>query len=190
MRVTNSKVALASFLAVASSAVFAAGSDTTHKIDVSAKVDNTCVVTSGALNFGNYDPIGANASAALQVGGSFSVQCTKNAGAGAPTSPRAVSIGLDYGANAGAGTQRKLSNGTDTLDYYLYQPTSAASYATCTAAAYTAAVAWDDSTNKLSPGSAFWDGTNKTIAVCGQIPAGKNVSVGSYADTVFIDVLF
>jgi len=176
---TSKYRALATAFALAATGAFAAGVDNSKSIAVSASVTNNCVVSAGAtLDFGSYDPIAANASAAKPGTGSFSVVCTKGA--------TGVLVGLGLGTHANA-AQRRLFNGTDNLDYNLFQPTGAA-FDTCPGT-----TAWDDSTSKLSLPAAFFDTGStaaKVVAVCGTIPAAQNVSAGSYTDTVVIDVTF
>jgi spore coat protein U-like protein len=175
------KLALAAAFAAMATNAFAAGQDNTKSIAVSASVPNVCVVSAGStLGFGNYDPITTNLTAALPGQGSFSVTCTKGA--------TGVLVGLGLGANAGAGTQRKMSDGgTNTLNYDLFQP-AGANFDTCPGS-----VAWDDSTSKLTVPAVFWSTGNasaKPIAVCGTVPGAQNASAGSYTDTVVIDVTF
>jgi spore coat protein U domain-containing protein, fimbrial subunit CupE1/2/3/6 len=172
------QIALATAFALAATGAFA-GVDNSKSIAVSAAVTNNCVVSAGAtLDFGSYDPISANATSGKPGTGNFSVICTKGA--------TGVLVGLGLGTHANV-AQRRLSNGTDTLDYNLFQPTGAA-FDTCPGT-----TAWDDTASKLSLPPTFFDTGStapKIVAVCGTIPPAQNVSAGSYSDTVVIDVTF
>jgi len=81
----------------------------TANLNVTATVITSCTVAGGSLAFGNYDPtLGSN----LDQNGSFTVACTKG------TSPI---VGLNNGANFA--TSRRMSNGTDFLEYEIYKET-------------------------------------------------------------------
>ena len=82
-----------------------------------------------------------------------------------------MKIGLDKGANGTMTTNRQMiHSGTpaDKLTYQLYQD-----------AAMT--IIWGD---KTSGTASFTINGNGNFTVYGQIPAGQDVNIGSYSDTV------
>jgi len=146
-------------------AAFAATATT--KMNVTASVTGTCTLASPvALAFGAYDPIGANATANLDVSpNALTVTCAKGVTA---------QISLDTGSNA-QGTTRRLSDGTNFLTYEIY--TSAAR---TTVWNTTNTVTYVASSKAPSP-----------IPVYGRIPSGQDVAVSSgYADVVNATVTF
>lgn len=141
----------------------------TGSLTVNATVSSTCLVSSGGgtLSFGAYDPINTNASAPLQQSGTFQIQCTNGLTA---------TILLGQGLNAGSGSTdaapiRNMTNGTSMLNYQLYT-TGARS------------TVWDNASGV----SQLTTGQTQTMTVYGSIPAGQNVTSGSYSDTVVITV--
>jgi spore coat protein U domain-containing protein, fimbrial subunit CupE1/2/3/6 len=67
----------------------------TANLGVSATVTNNCTISTTALAFGSYDPVGANASGNLDGTGTVVVACTKGATA---------TVGLGLGGNASGRT--------------------------------------------------------------------------------------
>jgi len=92
--------------------------------------------------------------------GSVSISCTGTA---------TTQVSLDKGQNSTTYTTRKLASGANTINYNLY--TSA-----------TRRFVWGDGT----AGNYTRTGTNLTVF--GSIPAGQNVTPGSYSDTVVVTV--
>lgn len=162
----------------------AAGSSTSN-LSVTASVSTNCAITTTAVAFGAYDPVGANATADKTGTGTVVVTCTKNS--------TGVTVGLGLGTNVSGSTRRMLggTNG-DFLTYELYQPTATTPAAAC---AYT--TVWGTAgANLFTPtGIAGWGaGAPKSFNVCGNIPQAQNVSgtgAGeSYTDTVVATVNF
>ena len=119
------------------------------------------------MSFGTYDPINTNASAPLQQSGTFQIQCTNGLTA---------TILMGQGLNAGSGSTdaapiRNMTNGTSMLNYQLYT-TGARS------------TVWDNASGV----SQLTTGQTQTLTVYGSVPAGQNVTSGSYSDTVVITV--
>lgn len=173
--------------ALVSGGVLGAGSATTGtagngpSLIVSASVAANCTITTAPVVFGAYDPIAANAAAVLQATGTVSIACTKGA--------TAISVGLGGGGNSGSaapGTTRAMAGGTlpGFLSYELFKPSAITPNAAC---AYTSV--WGSGANVFSvensPSKA-----SRTYNICGQVPAGQDVSVGSYTDTVVATVNF
>lgn len=152
----------------------AASAQTTGNVIVSANVVAACNVTVTNLAFGNYDPLAATP---LNGAAAASIACSQG-------SIPVISLGA--GANL-LGAQRRMALTGVFLDYGLFQPVSNAPGAAC---AYTAS--WGD-------GGAYGTALTATAAtslavraynICGQIPAGQNVGIGVYTDTVAVNVTF
>jgi spore coat protein U-like protein len=148
----------------------ASAGSATSSLTVTATVPAVCVLSAGTLAFGNYDPVGANATTPLSGSGAFSVACTKNT---------AYTVTLGTGANAAAavGTSRAMKDaGTGAfLNYELYTNNT---YGTV----------WN-TTNPVG-GTAV---TTSVISLTayGRIPAGQNVPAATgYTDTVVSTVNF
>lgn len=139
----------------------------TGSLTVNATVNNSCIVSAGTLSFGAYDPINANAGAPLLQSGTFQIQCTNGLTA---------TILLGQGLNAGNGSTdsapiRNMTNGTSNLNYQLYTTAGRSTV-------------WDNAVGF----SQLTTGQTQTLTVYGTIPAGQNVTSGSYSDTVVITV--
>jgi spore coat protein U-like protein len=167
------RLAIASAMAVAGAGMavngFAAAD--TDNLLVSASVTASCTIGTAPVAFGAYDP---TAGADLDAQGTLTVFCTN----GATTT---VTLGQGSNANTGstdaAPVRRMLGGvgGTDHLGYALY---SEATYTT---------VWGNDATSDVDyTGS----GLSANLTVYGRIPAGQNVTVGSYTDTVVATITF
>jgi spore coat protein U-like protein len=132
-----------------------------------ATIGKVCVLTAGAVAFGNYDPVGVNSSTALDQSGSFTVACTKNT---------SYTVSLGTGLHA-AGSTRQMSSGGSTPDYLAYELYLDAARTTV----------WN-STNMASGTAA--NISPVTLTVYGRIAPHQNVGAGSYTDTVFSTVNF
>jgi spore coat protein U-like protein len=155
-------------LSLALAAVLAAGAaraDTaTDTFQVSANVKKTCTITAAAVTVGDYDPVVANAGAgdAATGQGDIVVTCTNKL---------PYSIELD----AGASTNRTMSNGTDILSYELYQDS-------------TLTTVWNatDTVDDVGRGK-----TANTHTVYMSVPGGQDAaSEGLYTDTVLATIVF
>ena len=147
-----------------------AAAQTTDSFQVLASVAETCVIQApNDLDFGAYDPGGANLAADLDGDADISVRCTKG------TDP--VEITLSLGGNA-AGSQRNMlgTNLSETLTYELYSDSGRTTV-------------WGDTAGNGRDYTAASSGWTD-LTVYGRIPAGQDVSVDSYADTVVAEVNF
>ena len=153
---------------------YAAGTANSN-LGVNASVASNCPISTVAVAFGPYDPIVTNASTALAGSGSITIACTK---ASVPT------LGLGLGANA-AGAVRQMASGTERLPYELYQPPSNVDGTACGALTTVWGTGGAQLTTVAAPSKAA-----RTYNVCGSIPAGADVAVGAYADTVVATVTF
>jgi spore coat protein U-like protein len=165
-------------LAVAAAVTLALGTSgtdaatQTSNLSVTASVAANCSISTAAVAFGAYDPVGANASANLDATGTVTVTCTSGASTG---------ITLGQGANADTGSTddvplRRLTDGSSNfLDYGLFTDASRSTVWGNTAATDVAHTGTGSSTN---------------LTVYGRIPSGQSVPTGSYTDTVVATVTF
>lgn len=138
-------------------------------LSVSATVANNCTISTSALAFGSYDPIGTNASAPMDGTGSVTITCTKGA---------TTTIGLDAGSNApGSGTTRAMITASVKLDYELYSDSGRTAV-------------WGNSGASLFTPPAAPNRNPRSFTVFGRIPAGQDVASGSYTDSVLATVNF
>ncbi|MCT7951353.1 spore coat U domain-containing protein [Ancylothrix sp. C2] len=123
------------------------------------------------MPFGQYDPVTANETAALNAQTALPVFCTPGV--------RPTSIDLDNGQNFN--TTRRMAQGTNFLGYQLYKDTGRTSVWGTGA---TNGVVPDTSTSRTSALTAG----SSAIVIYGQIPAGQDIPGGAYTDTVNITV--
>ena len=152
----------------------------TGTLTAQVAVDTFCTVATTALAFGAYDPIVANTTSDLNNGTTASVAITCVKGSSA-------TIALGNGLNFGSGTRnmQHATHPTSLLAYRLYQPSSLSPGAGCT---FPGATTWDG-TSILTPAPAP-DKNSRTFNVCGTVPAGQDVEVGTYSDTIVVTVNF
>jgi spore coat protein U-like protein len=140
----------------------------TANLAVSATISNNCSITTIAVGFPAYDPIVTHAATPDDsTTGSVTVTCTKGA---------VTTIGLGLGANV-AGTQMRMVNGTNYLNYALYQD---AGHATV----------WGTAGAGLLTPVAAPSKAPRTFPVYGRIPAAQDLPAGTYTDTVVATVNF
>lgn len=138
-----------------------AGSSTLT-LTVRAEVIPECQTTAATLSFGTYQPIGTHATAPLDNQTALNVYCTRKA---------VATIAMSGGTYAAGAQRRMRSASNDFLGYDLFSNSGM---------------------------SAIWDGTNTVsvtsaskftplgggVPLYGRIPAGQDVSAGTYQDTV------
>ena len=140
----------------------------TATIAVSATVRRNCTITTAPLAFGTYDPVVANATTPLDATATVTIACTM----GTP-----ATIGLDAGSNALA-SQRRLTNASSA--YMNYQMFLDSAHATM----------WgNDSSNQMDAGAAP-SKAPRAFPVYGRIPAGQDVPIGPFSDSVVATVNF
>lgn len=149
-----------------SGVALAQGSTTGNLSVTSTVVDNCEISSTSAVAFGNYDPAVANASSNKDGTGTITLTCTQGA---------VAVIALDDGANADVG-QRRMTDGTDHLQYNLYQDSARTTV-------------WGDGADaKTADPAPSTDPVAHTVY--GRVPGGQDVPAGSYTDTVGITVNF
>lgn len=172
-------LSLVAALLSTSGVVFAATAGAS--LPVSASVSKNCSIsTTGAITFGAYDPVGANAVAALNTSGQVSIACSKNSSG--------LTIGMDDGTHV-SGTQRQMLGGVsaENLQYNLYQPPSNLPNAACT---FPGTTPWSAAGAGLMALSNPPSKAARVYNVCGTIPGGQDVSVDLYADTIIATINF
>ncbi|HTM63533.1 MAG TPA: spore coat U domain-containing protein [Gammaproteobacteria bacterium] len=137
-------------------------------ISMSAIVVPNCQFSGGnsTMSFGSYDPTDSNVSSPLNSSASFILRCSQGS---------AAVISLSDGLNAVNGTRRLTSGIDNYLNYNLYKDSGRS-------------IQWN-MTNTMQ----YTANSSKaqTFTIYGQIPAGQvNIGVGSYSDTVTINVTF
>jgi spore coat protein U domain-containing protein, fimbrial subunit CupE1/2/3/6 len=136
----------------------------TSSFTVSASVSANCTISAGALAFGSYDPVSANASTDLDQTSTITVACTKGS---------TGVVALDDGVNA-SGSTRRMKAGTNYLNYEMYNDAGRTTvWNASNTVSYTAA-------SKASTG----------LTLYGRVAAGQDVPVGSYSDTVIATITF
>lgn len=151
-------------MAIGSSVANAASENA--NLGVNANVNAKCTISTAAVAFGDYDPVGTHASADLDAAGSVTISCTKNA---------VATIGLGNGS-AHDGTNRRMSGGGEYLAYELFTDAGRSSV-------------WDDNTGKLAPGAAP-SKAPRVYPVYGRVFSGQDVPAAGFTDTVVATVNF
>jgi spore coat protein U-like protein len=143
-------------------------------IPVSATVSQACSIsTTSALAFGAYDPVGVNASAALNATGQISVTCSRGASG--------LTVGMGLGSQP-VGTQRQMKGGLGgLLNYNIFQPASNVAGTACT---FPGTVPWTETGAGLLTLVAAPSKVARLYNVCGTIPGNQDVAVDGYLDVV------
>lgn len=166
--------ALALGLALAAGSASAA--NTTGSFDVSATVGGSCVIAAAdTIGFGTYDPTAAHASTNLDAQGKVAVRCT----AGSSD----VKVALDDGINADAGSTagaplRRMNSGANFISYGIFQDSGRANVWGADAATESNIASFASSLVPVE------------LVTYGRIPGGQNAAIGTYADTVGVNVTF
>lgn len=162
MKSTIKAVVLTLAISMMSVAAFAQ-TTTTNANNITANVVENCRIENFAVAFGAYDP---TSTVATDASGTVRVRCTRGT---------VASIEMGLGANEGGTGIRKMTDGTDLLDYILYSDAlRTTEWTVASPLAYTAT-------------DAAW----ATQTIYGRIPAEQlTVGVGNYVDTVQATINF
>jgi spore coat protein U domain-containing protein, fimbrial subunit CupE1/2/3/6 len=144
------------------------GQQATGSLTVTASVSKNCTITTAPVTFGAYDPVTANATAALDATGTVTVTCTKGA---------VAKVGLGVGSNAQGTTRRMTAGAAAFLSYELYQDSSHSTV-------------WGDTASTGLDIPAAPDRNPRNFLVYGRVAPGQDATVGSYSDTVVATVNF
>jgi spore coat protein U-like protein len=127
-----------------------------------------CSLSGAAIAFGTFDPINITN---LDSAGSVIYRCAG--------SDRNITITLSRGGGTSYAT-RRMVNGSEQLFYNLYRD-----------AART--IIWGDGTGGTQAytiGNPQNNNQDITVPMFGRVPAGQNVSVGNYNDTITVTLIF
>ncbi|WP_095012318.1 spore coat U domain-containing protein [Tsuneonella mangrovi] len=153
------KIAILVAAAAAVTATPSFAGTATGTVQVSLNVTTACSVTAQPLDFGSTTSL----AVAIDSTSPTTVNCTPGA---------AYSVFVDYGANAGATTQRELKSvAGDLISYDIYSDSARTT-------------AWTPSAGTTGVG----DGTNQAITLYGRVPAQAAVPAGTYSDSVVVSV--
>lgn len=166
LRKTNRSLVFFGLLGVAAlglSSPRAQAATATTSFTVSATVQATCLISANNLSFGTYTGTQATANSTINV------TCTK-------TTP--YNVGLNAGTASGATVTTRQMQGPSgaLLNYGLYQD-----------AAYTNN--WGNTVGTDTV-AGTGNGTQQTLTVYGQLPAGQYVTPGAYTDTITATVSY
>jgi spore coat protein U-like protein len=172
MKKTLVPITLALALVAIAPAAFAATA--TSPLTLSATVVNNCTITTTPVGFGNYDPLSASVN---NASGTVVITCTKNA---------ATTITLANG-NSYSAPNRRMSDGTNFMNYEIYQPPTNVAGAACT---WVSPVRWGAAGAEIFTPTAAPSKAARTYNVCGQIPAGQDLAAALFNDTVVATINF
>jgi len=139
---------------------------------VTATVVATCTITSDNLNFGNYDPVGTNASAPLLGSASVTATCTQGA---------AALVDIDAGLNpSGTGNaQTRRMKGPGASQYLTYDIYSDSGHSQ----------RWGTKTSGTTVSVTGAGGATPVhLTAYGSVPSAQNVTVGAYTDSVAVTI--
>lgn len=154
----------AAALLLALSVQYVLGATATTNFTVQMTITDDCTVTTtGALNFGSSAAINANVDGTTTI----SVQCTNGTG---------YTIGLNGGSTANNVSARKMTSGSATIDYSLYQDSARS-------------ILWGDTvgTNTVA---GTGSGAAVSHTVYGRVPAQTTPAAGLYTDTITVTVTY
>ena len=144
----------------------------TSAFRVTATLDPTCTVQTTPAAFGHYNPITTHATAPLEITSSVTITCSKG---------MATTIGLDRGLHAdyATNTTRAMKHvlRDEYLNYELYQDSIHTTL-------------WGTSIPHLVVPPVAVDTKPRTYLIFGRVPAGQDVSIGNYHDTIVAIVNF
>jgi spore coat protein U domain-containing protein, fimbrial subunit CupE1/2/3/6 len=121
----------------------------------------SCTISATSVNFGTYNVFNGSD---VDSTGTVTYRCSSSA--------RNITVGLTQGASA-TFNPRQMQKGTEALNYNLFRDASRTTI-------------WGDGTS----GTSVYqlgnppNNTNVSVTVYGRVPAGQDVSAGTFSDTV------
>lgn len=121
----------------------------------------SCTISATSVNFGTYNVFNGSA---VDSTGTVTYRCSSSA--------HNITVGLTQGASA-TFNPRQMQKGTEALNYNLFRDASRTTI-------------WGDGTS----GTSVYqlgnppNNTNVSVTVYGRVPAGQDVSAGTFSDTV------
>jgi spore coat protein U-like protein len=148
-------------------AVLALGFAVLSSIAAGAAADAACSISTTAVSFGSYD-----------VFSTFPLDSTGNVTYQCGSKDKNISVTLDRGG-APTFAERRMLKGTEELRYNLYRDAARTTI-------------WGDGTGGTQ---AYSDpnppnATNVTVTIYGRVPAGQDVSAGTYTNTITATIIF
>lgn len=160
MKICTNRLTILALLTCLANTPAAYAATATTTFNVTATVPTSCSVSAGGdLAFGSY--IGTELDATTTV----SITCT-NGGA--------YTVGLDNGLHP-LSTQRRISNGTNYLNYELYSDSGMTA-------------PWGNVSGSWVSGTGT--GSAQVDTVYGKLDSGQALNVGTYTDTVTVTVTY
>lgn len=153
-------------LAVAPLASAATATDT---FDVTIKITNACTVNAADMTFPDTATL---ASTAVTTSSTVSVACSNKG---------AFTVAFSNGLNSTDPAARKMTNGTNTVDYALFRDAAHSELLGDASTAATVTLA----------GTSTGNNTADSFTIYGQVPSGQgDKPTGTYSDTVTATVSF
>ena len=122
------------------------------------------ILSTNTLDFGTNGILTSNVDATA----TFNVQCTDTT---------AYNVGLDAGSTSGGTvTTRKMTSGSDTVDYKMFSDSGRTSN-------------WGE-TVTVDTVAGIGNGASQTLTIYGRVPAQTTPAPGTYTDTVTITVTY
>jgi spore coat protein U-like protein len=159
--------ALVAGVAAYQSPTLEAATTQTASFNVTANVTANCTIVAGALGFGSYDPVVANASSPLDQTSTITVACTKGTNA---------TVSLDLGTHT-SGSTRRMQSGTTATEFLAYELYTTSGHATVWNTTNTVAYS---ATSKAS----------SSLTVYGRVVGGQDVETANYSDTIVATITF
>lgn len=153
-------------LATAAAPIWSAQTTSTT-FTVSSTVVATCNVSAGAMNFGSMLPTPIQSN--VDTTSSIVATCSNSV-------PYTIALSAGTGSG-GTVALRRMTSGSDTLNYQLYTDSQRTAL-------------WGDGTAGTTVSNQTGTGSAQTITVYGRIPTGQTPPVGTYTDTVTVTVTF
>jgi spore coat protein U-like protein len=135
---------------------------------VTATVVRKCVIQTMPMDFGTYDAIAQQATAALDAQATITVACTKGT---------TISVAIDDGLYDRARTRRMADMTRDFLDYELYKDPSRTQR-------------WGSRRDEVYDGGVAPSRDPRAFIVYGRVPGGQDVAPGTFIDMVVVTVEF